>query len=48
MKSLTLYAIIDRKAPKLTYFNLLQTCDKKEVRLKKGEKIIKVTVVESK
>jgi len=45
MKSLKLYCIIDKKKPKLSYFNLIQCCDKKEVRLKKGEKLIPVEVI---
>ena len=44
IKPITLYAVVDKDKPKLTYFSIIQSCDKNFQRLKKGEKIIPVTV----
>ena len=43
-KPITLYAVVDKLKPKLTYFSIIQSCDKNFQRLKKGEKIITVTI----
>lgn len=48
IKPLPLYCVVNKKAPKLSFNNLVRCSDKVEVRLKKGEKIIKVKVSEDK
>jgi hypothetical protein len=47
IKPITLCAVID-KTNKLSYFNIFQARDKKEIKLKKGEKIISVEVIAKK
>jgi hypothetical protein len=48
IKPITLYAVVDKLKPKLTYFSIIQSCDKNFQRLKKGEKIIPVEVIAKK
>jgi hypothetical protein len=44
IKPITLCAVVNSKKPKLSYFEIFQKCDSKYIKLKKGEKIITVTV----
>lgn len=44
MKPLKLYAIIDKKNPKIEFKNLIPLKDKENVRLMKGEKIVQVEI----
>ena len=45
MKSLKLYAIVNKQKPIIKYENLIRCSDIKNLRLFKGEKIIPIEVV---
>lgn len=44
MKPITLYAVVSKVKPKLTYQSLIQCCDKDYVKIRKDEKLVKVVI----
>lgn len=48
MKPLIIYAIVDKKKPKLSYNSLIRKEDIKDIKIYKDEKLIKVSVSEIK
>jgi hypothetical protein len=44
VKPATMCCVVETKKPVISFFNIFQKCDAKYIKLKKGEKIITVTV----